>query len=218
LELFERALRNSGRQDARQIRFEKDHPMNPMKSLLAMLAVLFAGTAAMAASPLVSTAGERYLHVRVKSTNTHELVRVNIPLSLAEKVIPAINHGELQNGKVHIGQLAANEVNLKVILEALKSAPEGEFVTVQEDDSDVHVAKERGDMVVHVSDEKGKTKVNFSIPWDVAQALASDTNDGQLNIEAAIKALENSGDVTLVSVTDHDQTVRVWIDSQIAGE
>ncbi len=194
--------------------------MKASKELLPFLAVLLAGSVAVAATPLVATPAERYLHVRVTAANTHELVRVNIPLSLAEKVIPAINHGQLQNGKVRIGQLDANEVNLKVILEALKSVPDGEFATVEENGSDVHVAKERGQLVVHVVDGKGKKNenVNVAIPWEVAQALTSDTSEGQLNVEAAIKALEKAGDVNLVSVTDKDQTVRVWIDSQNSGE
>lgn len=185
-------------------------PKNTMKKALPLLAVLFlAATITFAAAP------ERYLHVRVLNPTTHESVRVNLPLSLAEKIIPAINNGDLRDGKVHVGDLEANNVNVKAILEALKSAPEGEFVTVQENDSDVHVAKEHGQLVVHVIDKQSKEKVDVTIPWEVAQALIADTSENQLNIEAAIKALENiTGDFTLVSVVGHDESVRVWIDSR----
>jgi hypothetical protein len=186
-------------------------------NVLLLWTAVFAGTMGWA-SPVLGTPPERYLHVRVNGGSAHELVRINVPLSLAEKVIPAINQGQLRNGKVQIGSLAANDVNLKVILEALRTAPAGEFVTVQEKDSDVRVAKEGGQMVVHVSDKKGKEKVDVTIPWEVAQALASDANDGQLNVEAAVKALENVGDVTLVTVTSNDESVRVWIDSHNSGE
>src|SRR5216684_4413680 len=175
-----------------------------MKKALPLLAVILAGTVVWAASP------ERYLHVRVSNPTTHELVRVNVPLSLAEKIIPAINNGDLRNGKVRIGELSADNVNLRAILEALKTAPEGEFVTLQESGSDVHVAKEHGQMVVHVIDKGSKEKVDVTIPWEVAQALVADTAENQLNIEAAIKALQNAGDVTLVSVIGHDESVRVW--------
>jgi ribonuclease HI len=47
----------------------------------------------------------------------------------------------------------------------------------------------------------------------VAQALIADTANDQLNVSAAIKALESIGDATLVTVASHDQSVRVWIDS-----
>jgi ribonuclease HI len=183
-----------------------------MKKALPLLAVLLAGTPIWAVSP------ERYLHVRVTNPTTHELVRVNVPLSLAEKIIPAINHGQLRDGKVQFGGFSADNVNLKAILEALKTAPEGEFVTVQQNDSDVHVAKEHGQLVVHVIDKQSKEKVDVTIPWDVAQALISDTTENQLNVEAAIRALQNVGDLTLVSVVGHDESVRVWIDSRSTDE
>lgn len=184
--------------------------MRIVKKVVPVLAVLFAATAVFAA-----TTSQRYLHVRVHGMKNNELVSVNVPLSLAEMVIPAINHGKLHNGKVQIHGFNADDVNLKQILEALKSAPEGEFVTVQETDSHVRVAKEHGQLVVHVADRKGKgnENVDVTIPWAVAQALASGTSDNELNVEAAIKALESAGDVTLVAVNGADETVRIWIDS-----
>lgn len=188
-------------------------PKNTMKKALPLFAVLLlAGTVAFAAS------SERYLHVRVTNPTTHEMVRVNVPLSLAEKIIPAINNGDLRDGKVHVGGLEANNVNVRAILEALKTAPEGEFVTVQQNDSDVHVAKEHGQLVVHVIDKNSKEKVDVTVPWVVAEALISDTTENQLNIEAAIHALQNAGDLTLVSVVSKDESVRVWIDSRSSDE
>jgi hypothetical protein len=180
--------------------------MKTFKALL-LVVVLAAGTAGWAASP------ERYLHVRVDNPKTHELVRVNLPLSLAEKVIPAINNGQLQNGKVKVGHLDANGVNIRAILDALKTAPEGEYVTVQEPGNEVHVAKENGKLVAHVIDKAGKERVDVTIPWEVAQALISETSDNQLNISAAIKALENIADTTLVTVASEEESVRIWIDS-----
>jgi hypothetical protein len=156
----------------------------------------------------------RYLHVRVSNPSTHELVRVNLPLTLAEKVIPAINHGQLREGKVQICNFKADNVNIHAILDALKTAPEGEFVTVQDTGNDVRVAKERGQLVVHVIDKKSSENVDVTIPWDVAQALISDTKENELNVEAAVRALENVGDTTLVRVSGRDENVRVWVDSR----
>jgi ribonuclease HI len=185
--------------------------MKTSKALL-LVGVLVAGTAMWAASQ------ERYLHVRVSNPTTHELVRVNLPLSLAEKVIPAIHNEQLKNGKVQIGEFKANDVDVRAILEALKTAPEGEFVTVQQTDNDVRVAKEHGQLVVHVTDKHDKEKVDVTIPWEVAQALISETTDNQLNISAAIKALENIGDATLVTVVSNEESVRIWIDSSNTTE
>jgi ribonuclease HI len=80
------------------------------------------------------------------------------------------------------------------------------------------VAKEHGQLVVHVIDKNSKEKVDVTIPWVVAQALISDTTENQLNIEAAIHALQNAGDLTLVSVVSKDESVRVWIDSRSTDE
>ena len=182
------------------------------KHLLALVAVsmlLLAATFAVAAS------ATRYLHVRVNNPATHELVKVNVPLALAERVIPAINHGELRDGKIHVGNFTADNVDVRQILDALKTAPEGEFVTVQNTDDDVRVAKENGQVVVHVIDKQSKETVDVTVPWDVVQALISDTSKDQLNVEAAIKALENLGsDTTLVRVNSKDENVRVWVDSR----
>ena len=162
----------------------------------------------------VTAAGTRYLHVRVSNPGNHELVRVNVPLALAEKVIPAINHGQLREGKVQICDFKADKVNIHAILDALKSAPEGEFVSVQDTGDDVRVAKERGQLVVHVIDKNSNENVDVTVPWDVAQALVSDTKEDELNLEAAVKALENVGDTTLVRVSGRDENVRVWVDSR----
>lgn len=187
--------------------FKKSLPVSVVVAVIS-----FAATFAFA------VASARYLHVRVSNPTTHELVRVNVPLMLAEKVIPAINHGQLRDGKVQIGDFTADNVNIRAILEALKTAPEGEFVTVQETGNDVHVAKEHGQLVVHVVDRNGGDNVDVTVPWEVAQALIADTNQNQLNVEAAVKALENVGDMTLVKVSSKDETVRVWVDSKNTDE
>lgn len=179
-----------------------------MKKAIPVIGLLFVAGIVAAAPP------EHYLHVKVDGVNTKELVRVNIPLSLAEKVIPAINHGQLRDGKIQIGDFQANGIDLPAILDAVKSAPDGEFVTVQEPDSSVRVAKQKGQLIVHVIDKEDGQKVDVTVPWEVAQALASATSQHQLNIEAAIQALDRAGDTTLVTVTDNQETVRVWIDSQ----
>lgn len=180
-----------------------------MKRILLLTILLATGT-------LWAASSDRYLHVRVSNPATHELVRVNVPLALAEKVIPAINHGELHDGKIHCGHFTADNVDVRAILDALKTAPEGEFVTVQEPDNDVRVAKEHGQLVVHVVDRHGKENVDVTVPWEVAQALVSNTKGDELDVEAAIKALSNAGDVTLVTVTSQEENVRIWIDSNNA--
>jgi hypothetical protein len=163
-----------------------------------------------------SAHGERWLHVRVISTNSKgETVRVNVPLELAEKVLPAIDHDRLHNGKVRIGCMDCDGVDIRTIFEAVRSSKDGEFVTVQSNDADVSVMKKEGMLFVHVHD-KNKPKhsqVEVKVPMKVVEALLSGSKD-ELDIVAGLHALAGQGDVELVSVKDDDNTIRVWLDSK----
>ncbi|MGB2637599.1 MAG: hypothetical protein WAN32_01490, partial [Candidatus Acidiferrum sp.] len=79
-----------------------------------------------------STHAERWLHVRVVSTNSKdETVRVNVPLSLAETVLPAINHDRLHDGKVRLGCMDCDGVDIRTLFNAVRNTKDGEFVMVQ---------------------------------------------------------------------------------------
>ena len=163
-----------------------------------------------------SAHGERWLHVRVISSNSKgETVRVNVPLELAEKVLPAIDHDRLHNGKVRIGCMDCDGVDVRTLFEAVRSSKDGEFVTVQSNDADISVMKKEGMLFVHVHD-KNKPKhsqVEVKVPMKVVEALLSGSKD-ELDIVAGLRALAGQGDVELVSVKDDDNTIRVWLDSK----
>ena len=163
-----------------------------------------------------SAHGERWLHVRVISSNSKgETVRVNVPLELAEKVLPAIDHDRLHNGKVRIGCVDCDGVDVRTLFEAVRSSKDGEFVTVQSNDADISVMKKDGMLFVHVHDRnKPKhSQVEVKVPMKVVEALLSGSKD-ELDIVAGLHALAGQGDVELVSVKDDDNTIRVWLDSK----
>jgi hypothetical protein len=191
-------------------------------------AMLFAPVALHAQSVTVtsdsSNTSDRWLHVRVVSTDSkNETVRVNVPLDMAEKVLPAINKDRLHNGKVKFNDADMNGVDIKTLLDAVRTANDGEFVTVQSNDSDVRVAKQNGYMLVHVTEKHSGTgkdakttersRVDVKIPMKVVDALFSAGKD-ELDIVAALRALSAHGDTELVSVKSDDNTVRVWLDSK----
>lgn len=161
---------------------------------------------------------EKYLHVRVTSTSDKEVVSVNVPLSLAEKVIPAINHGKLNQGKVSIDNADMKDIDLRSILEAVKNSPDGEYVTIESKDQDVRVAKSKGNLVVHVTDKsskekKGGQKVDVIIPMSVVNALMP-SDKHEIDLVAAIHALSDSGEKLMVTVHDSDDDVKVWVDAE----
>jgi hypothetical protein len=197
-------------------------------AILAATAILGpAGVFAQNAAPQASSS-DRWLHVRVVSTeNKNETVRVNVPLEMAEKVLPAINQNELHNGKVKFNHGDMNGVDVKTLLDAVRTAKDGEYVTVQSNDADVRVAKQAGYLYVHVTDKEPSkhkaakdsehasehAKVEVKVPMKVVDALFSAGKD-ELDIVAALHALSAHGDTELVSVKSDENTVRIWLDSK----
>jgi len=187
--------------------------------------------AASLAQTAVTTTKDQWIHVRVESKdNSGETVRVNVPIELAEKVLPAINKDNLHNGKVHIDSAHMEDVDLRALLDAIRTSKDGEYVTVQGKENDVRVAKSNGYLIIHVtdktanlvSDAKGthskgnatrESKVEIKVPMKVVDALFSAGKD-ELDVVAALRALSNNGDTELVSVKDQENTVRIWIDSK----
>jgi hypothetical protein len=191
-----------------------------MRKRLSGIVTLCALAATVATAPAaLAGPGERYLHVKVEDAAKGESVNVNVPLSMAEKILPTLNKGNLHNGHVTIGSTDMDGVDLHAILDALRTAPDNEFVTVKEKDEDVRVAKSNGNLVVHVRDgKKGGQKVDITVPMKVVDALLSNAKDNELDVSAAIRALSDAGDALLITVEDATEHVRIWVDSKNASE
>ncbi len=186
--------------------------------VLSPLSALAQSAAAPASSSQSTTSAskDRWLHVRVISSDAKgETVRVNVPLELAEKVLPAINKDRLHAGKVKIDDAHVNDVDLRALVEAIRTSKDGEFVTVQSNDCEVRVAKQNNHLIIHVLDKQNskKSEVEVKVPMKVIDALFSAGKD-ELDLVAALHALSAQGDTELVSVKDHENTVRVWLDSK----
>jgi hypothetical protein len=184
--------------------------------LIATLAMVplwaVAATAARAEEPM------RWIHVRVVSSEAEgETVRVNVPVELAEQVLPAIHSHDLRDGKVRIhGDMEG--VDLKQLFEAIRNTPDNEFVTVQKKDEEIRIAKEKGFLTIKVHGTKGsKEDVDVRVPMPVVSALLSAGSD-ELDILAGLRALKNYGDTELVTVKDKNQTVHIWLDSKNTTE
>ena len=185
-------------------------------TLLASTANAQTSTPAPAPQTVSASAHYRWLHVRVTNpASNEETVRVNVPLELAEKVLPTINKDRLHRGRVRFDDIDCHGVDLRALLEAVRTSKDGEFVTVQSKESDVRVAKRNGTLFVHVFDKNHPkhSEVDIKVPIRVVDALFSSGKD-ELDLVAALHALAAQGDTELVSVKDQDNTVRVWLDSK----
>jgi len=191
-----------------------------MRGLTRMFAI--AAIAALSLTAQAQTSGQnntikdRWLHVRVVSTPPKvENVRINVPLELAEKVLAAVKDDHLHNGRIRIDLNNSKDVDIRALFDAIRTTKDGEFVTVQDNDEDVRVAKQNGYFLVHVHDRAHgkKEEVEIRIPMKVAEAMLSATNN-ELDLAAAVRALASQGDTELVSVKDDEETVRIWLDSK----
>jgi hypothetical protein len=176
---------------------------------LSLLVLLLAATA------VTASAEDRWLHIKVDDTGRdNETVRVNVPLSLAEKVLPCIHADNLDHGKVRISG-DVNGIDLRQLVEAIRTAGDNEFVTVHDRNEDVRIAKVGGNLIIKVREDHDQSKVDVKVPFTVVQALLSAGKD-ELDVTAAVRALSAHGDTELVTVNDKTESVRIWVDSRSA--
>jgi hypothetical protein len=158
----------------------------------------------------------RWLHVRVQEHDDDgEYVAVNVPLELVGALIPTIETEEFRNGKIVIDD-EIEEIDLRAALEALRDAPDGEYVTVRSRDENVRVAKERGFFVVDAEDDENE-KVRIRMPLEVVNAMLG-AGRNEIDLMAALDVLADSGTGDLITVESDDSSVRIWIDSNQTGD
>ena len=155
-----------------------------------------------------------WLHVEVnESGDKASKVNVNLPLSVAKAALEMAPKRFTDKAVEKLNEHDVSIADIRKLWAEIKTAGNAEFVTVQEADETVRVARE-GDWVRIRVDSTGDKpeRVRVDIPVSVVDALLS--GDGEsFNLLAAINELGgNSGDI--VHVEDGDETVRVWIGSQ----
>jgi len=188
-----------------------------MRKTLGVMVCMFAFAA-------LAMPADRWIHVRViESSPDGDRVRINIPLSLAEAVLPTIKVNNFCEGKVKVGDHAFDQVDLRALLEAVRKAQDNQYVTVESKHQNVEVAKAGEFLLIKVHEDQegaGKTArarkaentVNIKIPFKVAHALLSGNND-ELDVLAAVRALGEYPNLELVTVKDDSDSVRIWVDS-----
>jgi hypothetical protein len=178
--------------------------------------VAAAGLALSLAVAGAAQAGGRWLHVRVQEGPGGEGLKIDLPLSLVESVVPLIENEKLSGGKLRLeGELEG--IDLREVLAALRETPDGQFLEVRSDDETVQVAKERGLLLVHADGEDGE-RVRVRVSLAAVEAMISG-NDGDIDVVAGLRALDDQHDgQDLVSVEGDGDRVRVWIDAVDSGD
>lgn len=183
--------------------------------LIAIGLALFLAPAAMAAP-----AG-KWLHIRVDEQGPEgDRVRVNLPLTMIEAVLPLIEDDDFHGGHLRFNDHEMDAVKLRALWKSLREAPEGEYITVEGRKENVKVSRSGGFFIVladDTSDEDGSPEhVEVRMPERVVDALLSGTGD-ELNLVAAIQALGEQGEGEIIRVKDGDDHVRIWVDAENQG-
>ncbi len=167
---------------------------------------------------------DRWIHIRViESGPDGDRVRVNIPLSLAEAVLPTIKCDKFYEGRVKVEGHTFDQVDVRALLEAVRKTGDNQYVTVESKDQNVQVAKAGEFLLIKVHENsrhgakkdqasKAENTVDIKVPFKVANALLSGPND-ELNVLAAVRALDEYQNLELVTVKDGSDDVRIWVDS-----
>ena len=176
------------------------------------IALLTLGLGALQAA---SDTDNLWIHIRVLDAKDGR-VSINLPISVVERmgnVFPA-DSSEKGHGRLRFNDEDITVSDLREIWADLRKHPDATFITVDEVDSKVRVAKIAGNLVVRAQDRKSghDEQVEMKIPGTVVDALLSAPGE-QLNVGAALKALAREGEGEIVTVTGDGETVRIWIDA-----
>ncbi|HHQ49580.1 MAG TPA: hypothetical protein ENK19_11950 [Acidobacteria bacterium] len=177
--------------------------------------IVFAAAIVLLASGLC-LAGEssepmRWLNVKVNATEDHANVSVRVPMSLVTTVLDAVKTDGIEGGKIKIDTKDV-EIDWPKLLQAIKDAPDGRFITVDSDDADVKVEKRAGMLRVDVQAKDGdREKVKVLIPAALLDAIRIDDH-GRLDVRNLLAGLDSSMVGDLVRVEAPDASVRIWID------
>ena len=171
---------------------------------LVITGLLLAATA-MAGEPM------RWLNVNVQEHGDKTTVKVRVPISLVRSVMSAVKTKDFDAGVVTLDAEDA-EVDWAKLLEAIKSAPDGDFVTVEAPDAHVAISKKGGTIHIHVTQKDDeKAHVNVTVPADLIAALSVDEQN-RLDLRPILDRLAELPTGNLVTVESSEADVRVWIE------
>ncbi|MBK8229559.1 MAG: hypothetical protein IPK72_03030 [Candidatus Eisenbacteria bacterium] len=183
---------------------------------------LVTGGLIVTSAPALAKGDNLWFHLAVSSPADEEQVNINLPLSMAEKMLPMMSDRHFEDGRLNLdlnGRKMTVE-DLRELWAEAKKAPEGEFITVKDKKDEVRIQR-AGDYMLIEAEETDDTdkvsEVEIKIPVRVVDALLKGSGES-LDLAAGIAALREHGPGELVSVIDGDETVRIWIDEKNASK
>jgi hypothetical protein len=178
--------------------------------------------AALLAAGLTATAGavqaaDLWLHVDVHGDKGSDEAKINLPVSMIHNLAGMIPEETRSHGRVHVKDHDYDVAELRRAWHEIQQGPDATYLTVNDAQSKVRIAKRGGYLELRATDHGGKAEnVEARVPLSVMAALLSGSGD-QLNVDAALDELARFGEGELLTVTSDDQTVRIWVDHASEG-
>ena len=149
-----------------------------------------------------------WIHVEIAG-QAGENANINLPVAALEAVLSMAPDTIITDGQVRVGEAQSVSVSsLREMWQQLSSAGDTEFLTLEEADQTVRVARVGDQIEVRVEGSDGT--VRLDLPVAVVDALFSSEGDN-LNIAAAIGELKNLRG-NIITVSEENRQIRVWID------
>ncbi len=153
---------------------------------------------------------KQWVHVHIEDANKEEKVKVNIPISLVESLMPMIEEKSIERGRIRLHERDMSIQDLRKVWKELRSQGDSEFVSIENRDTNIRVFT-KGNYLMVEPGEGSTKRIEMKIPLAVVDAMLSGQGE-ELNLTAAVRALKESGSGDIITVKDRDATVRVWID------
>ena len=151
-----------------------------------------------------------WLHLRIEEAGTGETVKVNLPLSVVETLLPLVQEKHLTESRARLQEKGFTVSELRAMWKTLRAEGDVMLAEMQSSGTDFQVFIE--DDSLHVRSKEGaKENIDIRIPAPVLDALLSGQGE-EINLLAAVQALQQMGTQEIVSIRDGNKTIRVWVD------
>jgi hypothetical protein len=162
----------------------------------------------------VSASDERWIHVRVDETDGAKgRVDIQVPVGMVSSLLPALK-GKHAHGSINVDCKDVDLAELRGYWNAVRSAKDGDYVNVHDDDSDVRISKSGGFLRLTVDEKDRGGRVRMKVPLPLVDAAFA--GGDAIDLEALAHALAKVPVGELLTVDDDDSHVRIWIDAQAA--
>lgn len=172
--------------------------------------LLLAALALAIALPAVADDAQRWLRVDVREASSDATVNVRLPMALVLTALDAIDTEAFSAGSVVL-ETGNADIDWPSLLASLRTAPDGEYVTVDSPDADVVITKSGGTLRIHVDEHREGATVDVTVPATLLDAIHVD-QDNRLDVKRLITSLDATHHGELVRVDSPDADVRIWIE------